>query len=151
MALLLQLAVYLGLKTGVTPAGVGLLLFVSYALLLIGTVRNLRMWGFRLFLIGLALNMAAMGANGWRMPVSPATLLQAGFVEEAFLQSGSYLSSVKSVLLAPEYTRLGFLTDIIVITKPLRRIFSVGDIMVLLGVVTVFVEWCLTLRSRRVA
>lgn len=115
---------------GVAPPAVPWLLACSYLLLLVAFFRNRHLLGFRILLVGLVLNASAMTANGWRMPVSPETLSAAGRVTDA-----AAVSSSKSVLVPPENTRLRLLTDVVVIPRPIDRIVSIGDLLVLFGAV----------------
>ncbi|MBI4233268.1 MAG: DUF5317 domain-containing protein [Chloroflexi bacterium] len=112
----------------------------SYALLLLGVVRNLHFWGFRVLLVGLGLNVLVLAVHGWYMPVSPEALRAAGFLQQASLESGAYLDTSKSILLSRPDTALWFLTDIIPITKPIRLVVSVGDLIVLAALVILLWE-----------
>ncbi len=106
------------------------LMGISYSFLLLGVVNNLNLWGFRLLLVGLLLNLAALLVHGGYMPVTPEALLEAGFSPEAHLESGSYLVGSKSILLARKDTRVWFLTDVFPLAAPVRRVFSIGDVIV---------------------
>lgn len=140
IALLLQIGAMVAQDRGILSLSLPWLMGGSYLLLLLGAVRNLHLWGFRLFLLGVVLNLLAMVLNGWHMPVSPEALIQAGFTEEASLESGSYLPSSKSVLLLKEDTRAWFLTDIFAVTRPVRRVASVGDLFIIGALVLILVE-----------
>jgi len=67
------------------------------------------------------------------MPASPDSLRTAGFEERlASPQGGTYNNST----LVNEETRLWFLTDIFALpaSLPLANVFSIGDVMLALGV-----------------
>lgn len=115
---------------------------LSHGLLLVALARNFHLWGARLLLLGLVLNLLAMGFNGWRMPISPEALLQAGFTNEAALPSGTYLGASKTVLLERAETNLWPLTDIFAYRGPgpLQKVFSIGDLIIGAGVVVLAVQ-----------
>lgn len=115
------------------------LVWTSYTVLVVGAISNRHLWGFRFFLLGLALNITVMALNGWRMPITPHALMQAGFPLEASQESGSHLSSIKSILLLREQTRAWFLSDIIVISQ-IRRVFSIGDLVIICSAGFVLLE-----------
>jgi hypothetical protein len=122
----------------------------SYALLVAGAVRNWHIYGLRLLLIGACLNLLPMALNGWRMPISPEALARAGFVREASLPVGTILASSKDILLPGEATHLRFLSDVLVITSPVRRVLSIGDVFVYSGTLAALAQMGLALwRSTR--
>lgn len=127
MALLLQVA-----ATRIAW-GYAVLLPLSYGLLLVGTLSNLRKWGFRLLLVGLLLNILPLLAHQWYMPVAGNTLIAAGFSHEAGLATGTRLAGSKSILLTKDDTILWFLTDIIPVPWPIRLVLSPGDLIILLA------------------
>lgn len=147
-ALLLQFAAVYAQTAGTGGVFQSWMLIASYILLLAAVLANLRFWGFRLLLIGLSLNMLAMGLNGWRMPVTPESLSKAGYVEEASLAGGVDFRSPKSVVLNREDTRVQFLTDSVVLSWPTNRVVSVGDLVIVASVAVVLSE--LVLKRRRV-
>jgi hypothetical protein len=89
--------------------------------------------------LGAALNLAAISANGGAMPADPAALALAGLDGP-----GSHTNSV--VLAEPA---LRPLTDIFAIPAawPLANVFSVGDVLIGVGIVAVI---ALAMRARPV-
>jgi hypothetical protein len=70
------------------------------------------------------------------MPVSPETVRRAGLADLApSLIPGMRLSGSKDIVLLREQTRLWFLSDIFVLSKPFpaASAFSVGDVVSALG------------------
>ncbi len=132
----------LGIPLSVAPW----LVSVSYTMLILGSIANRHLWGFRFFLVGSVLNITVMALNEWRMPITPTALLQAGFPLEASQESGSHLSSIKSILLLREETRAWFLSDIIVIPQ-IRRVFSIGDFIIICSAVVAILEIVLAMRK----
>lgn len=97
----------------------------SNLLVLTAVVRNVSIPGVWLIVAGAACNLAAIIANGGRMPADPAALATAGF----------QISGVtNSVVLADPALRP--LTDIFAIPAgvPMANVFSVGDILIGVGV-----------------
>lgn len=98
-------------------------------------VRHL--WGMQLVVVGLALNLAAIVANGGAMPVTPEARILRG-ASTAGIALGDDIPRSKGVLLAREDTRLWPLTDIfVVIAGPVRKAFSPGDFVTIAGMVLV--------------
>jgi hypothetical protein len=92
------------------------------------------MW---LLTLGLALNLAVIIANGGLMPISPETAGQ--LVPAAAVQSmnvGSRFGFGKDVLLLPEGTHLGWLSDRFLLPGwfAYQVAFSLGDIFVASGI-----------------
>lgn len=126
-----------------TPVGEVLrpwLLASSYGLLAIGVLSNLGFWGFRLFLVGLVLNVLAIGLNGWRMPVSPEAISQAGLSIAPGAEAQGLLASAKQVVVGSEHVRLWFLTDVLAIRWPVARVLSVGDLFIYVSLPVIAVE-----------
>jgi hypothetical protein len=100
---------------------------VSYALGAVFIVANRHVPGLLLTASGGAMNLAAIAANGGVMPASEAALEGAGMGAqvEHFVNSG-----------AVEDARLWWLGDVFYIPEawPLSNVFSVGDIVLLLGI-----------------
>jgi hypothetical protein len=99
----------------------------SYALLGLGAARNLHIRGVRLVVAGMSLNLAAVVANGGRMPVLPDAMRAAGH------EYGVRMNSVA----APD-PRLDWLVDRWAAPDwvPLANVFSVGDVVIALGALT---------------
>lgn len=100
----------------------------SYLLLLLTGVLNRRLRGVPIVLAGMAANVAAILANGGRMPVLPGAMRSAG---------NDYTVSQNSVALARPH--LSWLVDRWAIPDwlPLANAFSVGDIVIALGAATI--------------
>lgn len=113
------------------------LLFVGSHLLLLTVVwANRGLPGVKWIGIGLVLNLLVMVANGGWMPISPEAMVRAGHLQLVpSLDSGTRVSSSKSMVLPREETTLWFLSDIFVLGRPfpLSSVFSVGDVLVALG------------------
>jgi len=114
------------------------LLSVSSHVLLLAVVwANGRLAGIRWIGLGLLLNLAVMVANGGWMPISPDAIVKAGHMSLVpSLASGTRVFSSKSIILALGETRLWFLSDVFVLARPfpVPSVFSVGDVLVALGV-----------------
>jgi hypothetical protein len=98
----------------------------STAAVLVAVIRNLRVPGMVLVALGALSNLAAVVANGGVMPTTPTALAAAGLAPtDAFSNS--------AVLADP---RLAPLTDIFAIPAglPLANVFSVGDVLIALGI-----------------
>jgi hypothetical protein len=112
-------------------------LIASQPLLLVFAWLNRKLAGMRLLLIGLALNLAVILANGGWMPISPETAAQIVPPEMLrFTDMGSRLGSSKDVLMSPESTRLAWLADRFLLPQwaGYRAAFSLGDIFVAAGI-----------------
>lgn len=100
------------------------LLTIALALAFLALNRSVR--GLWLVTLGGAANAAAIGANGGVMPASPAALVTAGLdpVPHGFVNS-----------VAVSQPRLALLGDVFAIPAhwPLANVFSIGDVVLLLG------------------
>ena len=108
-------------------AGWGPLLYVgSTAAVLAAVLRNVATPGLVIVALGAVSNLAAIVANGGYMPADPAALALAGSRD-----SGSYSNSVVA-----DSAALWPLTDIFAIPEPLplANVFSVGDVLIGIGV-----------------
>jgi len=101
----------------------------------VAVLRNLRLPGMAVVAVGALLNLAAIAANGGSMPASAEALATAG------LPPGDHLNSV--VLAHPA---LEPLTDIYAIPAgiPMANVFSVGDVLIGLGI-----AWAVAAAMRR--
>ena len=110
------------------PEGVRAVLMVAaYPVLAVFVAANWRLPGMPVVALGGALNLLAIAANGGVMPASPAAMAGAGLDPAA---SGFQNST------ALDDPRLAFLGDIFHIPAswPLSNVFSVGDVLIALGV-----------------
>ncbi|WNQ12896.1 DUF5317 domain-containing protein [Paenibacillus aurantius] len=89
--------------------------------------------GFMVIAAGVLLNFIVIAANGGRMPVSleAASILDPYFVE--ILKNGVLYGKHQALT---EATHLGFLGDIIPLTKPYPRsqVISIGDVVMNIGI-----------------
>jgi hypothetical protein len=112
----------------------------SYTLLLAGLTANLRILGFKVLFAGATLNFLVIAFNGWRMPVSPEALTKAGFLHDAALAPGAQLPDPKNVLLLQDNTNLALFSDIIPSTFPIQSVWSIGDLLIAIGLALVLVR-----------
>jgi hypothetical protein len=114
------------------------LLLAAYPVLGVFLAANWRLPGIPLVALGGALNLVAIGANGGVMPASPAALAAAGLpVDPPGFQNSAALP----------HPRLAFLGDVFSIPAswPLSNVFSVGDVLIAVGVAWALHRLC---RSR---
>lgn len=117
------------------PASAGLdvigpvLYVASTAAVLAFVLANLQVRGMPVVALGAALNLVAILANGGTMPASRAALETAGLVT-----SGGYTNS--QALASPVLAPLG---DVLALPAgvPLANVFSIGDVVIALGVLVV--------------
>ena len=124
-----------------TPQLFGQIVHIAtYGLAAAFAIVNVRLPMVPVIAAGGALNLAAILANEGVMPASPAALRIAGkTVEHGFTNSG-----------AVEGAHLAWLGDVFAIPNgwPLANVFSIGDIVIVVGVGLMAHTWC---RSRRPA
>lgn len=133
-ALLIQ-AVVLALAPDKAPwlAGAApVLVVLSYLLLIYAMARNWHLWGFRIALLGAALNFLVVVANGGFMPTSvdAVRIIGRGRLADR-LESARY---GKNAVLTPR-THLAFLADVHPLPWPYPRpcVYSIGDVFITLG------------------
>ncbi len=107
-----------------------LVLTASFLCLFVVCVANVRLPGFPLILLGLALNFLVITVNGG-MPVSEAAVVASG--QGGTLEELRSLDDPKHHLERPE-DRLTMLGDRVPIGPPIRQAVSVGDLVALAGV-----------------
>ncbi|MDO8614372.1 MAG: DUF5317 family protein [Dehalococcoidia bacterium] len=113
-----------------------ILLVFSYLLLIAFVTANVRRPGILILGAGLLLNFAAIIANGGLMPVTPETMARAHYTIPADVGNGDWVPHTKDVLLVREDVRLWFLGDRLVLAGlPAFRAFSLGDVIIVLGLV----------------
>jgi Family of unknown function (DUF5317) len=103
------------------------LLILAYPVGAIFLAANWRVPGMPLIALGAACNLLAIAANGGVMPASPTALAAAGLpVDAPGFQNSTALAD----------PRLGFLGDVFFIPAswPLSNVFSVGDVLIALGI-----------------
>jgi hypothetical protein len=104
------------------------LLVVAYPVGAVFLAANWRLPGVPLIALGAACNLAAIAANGGVMPASSTALAGAGLpVHASGFQNSTALAD----------PRLAFLGDVFFIPAswPLSNVFSVGDVLIALGIV----------------
>jgi hypothetical protein len=123
----------------------------SYVLLLAFVTLNRWRVGFLVIGAGTLLNFLAIVTNGGLMPISPANMEKAGHGDElAELQLGDAVPLSKNVLLEEGDTDLQWLTDRLTWDSPgPLSVFSIGDVIIGLGLLVVLVELFLPLIAGR--
>jgi len=110
-----------------TPGSIGKPLWLaSYAILVLGVAVNARIPGVAIVFVGMASNVAAVLANGGRMPALPSALHAAG---KHFIVSRNSELAV--------HPHLAWLIDRWAAPRwvPLANVFSVGDVIISLGAI----------------
>ena len=128
--LMVQVLLFSPVVTDRIDAGLGAAIYVaSTAAVLVAVVRYIRVPGLAFVALGAVSNLVAVIANGGVMPTTTEALASAG------LEPSSGLSN-SAVLAAPV---LAPLTDIYALPAwvPLANVFSVGDVLIGLGIVVV--------------
>jgi hypothetical protein len=113
-----------GLPDGLRSA----LLVAAYPVGAVFLLANRRVPGMPLVALGGALNLLAITANGGVMPASPTAMARAGLaLDESGFQSSAAVAE----------PRLAFLGDVFAIPAswPLSNVFSVGDVLIGVGLV----------------
>jgi hypothetical protein len=105
----------------------------TYVALLAFVAANIRRPGFALAATGCALNTIVIAANGGRMPVSLASWTATGKAASELTVHGSY----NNVVLA-SHAHLPWLGDVFALPRafPLANSLSVGDLLLVVGVIT---------------
>lgn len=111
-------------------------LLVSFAMLVAFALANLRIPGFVLIVVGIAMNLTVIGINGG-MPVPRWSLERSDQIGE--LQYLIDHGGAKHHL-ATSDDHLLFLADVIPIPSPIRQAVSAGDIVAYVGVAFVIVS-----------
>lgn len=111
-------------------------LYVSFVLLSVFALKNIRIVGFPLIVLGVAMNFLVIGANQG-MPVSRAALEGSG--------QGEFLDDLirnpyPKHHLAGDTDVVVFLGDVIGVPAPVRQAISIGDIFTYAGVGVVIVS-----------
>jgi hypothetical protein len=101
----------------------------STALVFLGVLRNIDITGMKLVALGALSNLAAIVANGGYMPAGRGALEALGKTDPAIYSNSAYL----------EHPALEPLTDIFALPAwlPSANIFSVGDVLIALGVAVI--------------
>lgn len=129
IGLAIQLVLFSDFVTGWIGEA-GMPIYVGSTLAVAAVVAaNFRIRGMPIVLAGAASNLTAIIANGGYMPASAGALESLGFVDEGVYSNSSYV----------ENPALPWLTDIFAMPAwmPSANVFSVGDILIGVGVVVV--------------
>ncbi len=129
LPLLLAVAIQVAVLSSSDPGSKRVLLPVSYLALLFALSRLKRCLGLRLLLLGSALNLAAIVANGGLMPITPEAIRETTGETVAVYTSPA---RSKDIVLPGEETRLRALTDWISIPG-VASVASIGDLALLAG------------------
>jgi Family of unknown function (DUF5317) len=128
--LVVQLALFADPIAGLVGYAGPAIYVASTAAVLVAVLRDVRVPGMAIITAGAACNLAAIVANGGYMPANPAAL--ASVVERSPGYSNSVV--VSNPALQP-------LTDLFALpaTVPLANVFSVGDVLIGIGVAATIV------------
>lgn len=121
-------------------------LVVSQFLLLLFVWWNRDLSGFWLLGLGLLLNFLVITINGGLMPISPETVHQlAPDIPIDHFEIGQRMGGSKDILLNENQTRLALLSDQFTFPAwfPARVAFSLGDILIALGIIWFFWQGCI--------
>lgn len=114
------------------------LFLLSHLLLMVFVWLNRRQLGVLLLGVGVICNLLVILVNGGFMPITPGTLVEInpGSTVEQW-PVGIHYGYSKDVILAEEDTRLGVLSDRLVIPPPFPwpTAFSIGDFLIAAGIV----------------
>jgi len=125
--LLVQVVLFTEAVGSVVGRDLGAVIYVASATaVLIAVVSNARLPGIAILAMGATLNLAAILANGGIMPTTQAALDAAGLSDRPGLSNSAV---VADPALAP-------LTDVYALPAwfPLANVFSIGDVLIGLGV-----------------
>ncbi|MEA2548852.1 MAG: hypothetical protein QOE42_1450 [Chloroflexota bacterium] len=126
LALAVQLVLFSPVAEGLAPELGRWIYVASTALVVVVVLANIRLTGVPLVVAGAALNLAAIVTNGGAMPASPSALAALG---------AGIRAHTNSILV--EHPALEPLTDVFATPTwlPFANVFSVGDVLIGLGVV----------------
>jgi hypothetical protein len=145
LSLVIQLLIFpLFSEAPLLPYATAPLHVLSYALAGLWLIVNLRVIPLVVIGIGALANFLVVAANGGRMPASIAALRAAGWSTTAdhLASQGRY----GNVVLMGETTRLNWLGDYLYLPSwvPFSTAFSVGDVLVMVGLVWLIARGMLT-------
>lgn len=122
LALLLQIVAFSSLDIQWISLESATLHIISYLLLMIFMVANLRTPGFCLMGMGLVSNLAVIWANGGYMPTYAKHLAWLGIAEDGVLNNSALIQSG---------TPLWWLGDVFLLPLPIiGNVFSIGDLLI---------------------
>jgi len=126
------------------------LFLLSHLVLLIFVWRNRRLTGIQILGLGVMCNLLVIAVNGGFMPIAPQTLtrINPGSLPSQWL-AGLYYGYSKDIILLREQTRFEMLSDMWVIPPPFPwpTAFSLGDILIALGIMVLLQGSAVTGRS----
>lgn len=108
-----------------------IILSLSYAMIVVFTLVNVRVPGMVLIMVGVMANFAVIAANGG-MPVSADALRDSG---QGVVLTELRGSAPDTHHLVTEGDSLTFLGDVIGVPPPIARAISIGDIIVCVGLI----------------
>jgi hypothetical protein len=120
-------------------------LYVSFVLLTVFAIKNLRLVGFPIILAGIAMNFLVIGLNQG-MPVAEQALMASG---QADTLDDLIHNPFPKHHLASDEDLVLFLGDVIALPQPVGQAISLGDIFTYGGVGVVIVAGMLTPARRR--
>ena len=115
------------------------ILIISYVLILIGIIANVKFRSLWAVLIGFVLNFIVTIANGWKMPILLEGIKLTGLEElHGIIESGN------AALYTPisEHIKYPILGDIIIFANPypISRVISIGDMIISFGIFALIQE-----------
>jgi Family of unknown function (DUF5317) len=108
-------------------------LYASFVLLTIFAIKNIKIAGFAVSVVGIALNFLVIGLNAG-MPVSVHALRASG--QGQFLRDLRHDPYPKHHVATPDDT-MAFLGDVIPVPPPIAQVLSIGDLFTYAGVAVV--------------
>jgi hypothetical protein len=108
----------------------------TYALLIAFLALNRELPGLQLIMLGAALNLAVILANGGYMPVSREALVRSDHLDKVFVQGErAYVLGSKDIVLERDETRLLPLSDVLKVPGAVEvpATFSIGDVLIMVG------------------
>ena len=145
--ILAALAIQLVIFTSVVPVpdqAIPIFYVLSNGLAFAWLVRNIRIAGIPCVTLGSLGNLAAIVANGGRMPVDGTLLARSR--GSAFANAVAHGQTASNAVIADAHTRLIWLTDRFLLPPPfpLPVVFSLGDVLIGIGV-----AWLIAAGMRR--
>lgn len=136
IALIVQLAIFPSFfRTPLFPYATTSLHFLSYGLICLWLLVNLRVLPMAVIGLGALCNLVAIAVNGGRMPASATALTAAG----ATVAAEELIDRVffANVVLMSDTTRLNWLGDVLHVPSwmPFATAFSIGDAILFVGLV----------------
>jgi hypothetical protein len=124
------------------------LFILSYSLLLLFVASNLHHPGLVVLGVGLLLNFIVIVANGGLMPTTPEVFAKYSWPEGVTV--GHWIPNSKDILLERDDIRLYFLSDRFRWdVQTAVRVFSIGDVIIALGLIVTLAELALPRFGRK--